>query len=67
MFCANYCQLFIHCRYYFGIIDIFTEYGFRQKVGRFLKGMLYCSSDHSSVPPDEYASRFVEFIEEHLI
>jgi hypothetical protein len=53
-------------RYYFGIIDIFTEYSFRQKIGRVLKSLLYCSWDHSSVPPEEYASRFVEFVEEHL-
>lgn len=54
-------------RYYIGIIDIFTEYTIKQKIGRIFKSLIFCSSNHSSVPPDEYATRFVDFIEEHLV
>ena len=54
-------------RYYLGIIDIFTAYSFRQRFGRLLKSLLYCSTDHSSAPPEEYANRFIDFLEGHLI
>ena len=53
-------------RYYLGIIDIFTTYSFRQRFGFFLKSLLYCSTNHSSTPPDEYANRFIDFLEDHL-
>ena len=53
-------------RYYLGIIDFFTTYSFRQKSGRLLKSLLYCSTNHSSAPPEEYANRFLEFFDEHL-
>ena len=55
-----------HFRYYIGIIDIFTEYGLRQRVGRILKTMKFCNCNHSSAPPDIYASRFTSFIESKL-
>jgi hypothetical protein len=53
-------------RYYFGVIDIFTEYGLRQKLSRWLKTIIYCSADHSSAPPEVYAERFFDFVEAHL-
>ncbi len=53
-------------RYYFGVIDIFTEYGLRQKLSRWLKTIIYCSTDHSSAPPEVYAERFFDFVEAHL-
>jgi Phosphatidylinositol-4-phosphate 5-Kinase len=50
-------------RYYFGIIDIFTEYGFRQKISRILKTLKYFSTDHSSAPPEVYSQRLLRFVE----
>ena len=38
--------LFLFYRYYIGIIDIFTEYGFRQKLGRILKTIKFCNCNH---------------------
>ena len=53
-------------RYYVGIIDFFTMYEFRQKCGRVLKSIKYCCGDHSTLPPEEYARRFLHFINEHV-
>ena len=55
------------CRYYFGIIDIFTTYGWRQRLAQFVKSLRYCGGDHSSLQSDLYASRFVNFIENHVV
>ena len=52
-----------HQRYYIGIIDIFTQYDTRQKIGRVCKTLKFCSSNHSSLPPRKYAKRFLEFIQ----
>jgi len=53
-------------RYFFGIIDIFTTYGWRQRLVRMLKSFRHCGGDHSSRGPDSYAARFVHFIEAHV-
>lgn len=53
-------------RYYLGIIDFFTLYECRQRTGRFLKSVKHCCGDHSTVPPDVYADRFLSFIREHV-
>ena len=53
----------VHQVYYMGIIDIFTPYHCRQKIGRLLKTVRFCSSDHSSLPPEKYAERFYQFIQ----
>ncbi|XP_061184598.1 phosphatidylinositol 4-phosphate 5-kinase-like protein 1 [Saccostrea echinata] len=53
-----------HERYYVGIIDFFTQYECKQRVARVLKVCKNCSCDHSTVPPDIYADRFLRFIEE---
>ena len=62
----EYINLYVCFRYYIGIIDIFTEYGLRQKIGRVLKSIKFCNCNHSSCPPDQYASRFVSFIKKRL-
>ena len=49
-----------------GIIDIFTTYGWRQKVARVLKNIKYCGGNHSSLGPEKYSARFVAFIEKHV-
>merc|ERR1712037_245425 len=53
-------------RYFFGIIDIFTTYGWRQRLVRVMKSLRHCGSDHSSRGPNSYAARFVHFIEAHV-
>ncbi len=52
-------------RYYIGIIDFFTLYELRQKIGRVLKSIKFCCKDHSTLPPRQYADRFVHFMVEH--
>lgn len=56
-----------HSRYYMGIIDFFTQYECKQQVARVLKVCKNCTSDHSTVPPDIYAERFLRFIEERTL
>lgn len=54
-------------RYYLGIVDFFTMYECRQRMGRLLKTVKYFSTNHSTVPPDEYAERFLKFISERTM
>ncbi|OWF48586.1 phosphatidylinositol 4-phosphate 5-kinase-like protein 1 [Mizuhopecten yessoensis] len=49
-------------RYYLGIIDFFTQYQCWQRVAGVLKTVKNLTTDHSTVPPDVYADRFVKFI-----
>ncbi|XP_060071907.1 phosphatidylinositol 4-phosphate 5-kinase-like protein 1 [Ylistrum balloti] len=53
-------------RYYVGIIDFFTQYECRQRVARVLKTLKNWTSDHSTVPPDIYADRFLKFITDRI-
>ena len=53
-------------RYYIGIIDIFTPYTVPQKWGRLLKTVRFCGQNHSSLPVDLYAQRFLYFVQETL-
>ena len=53
-------------RYYLGIIDFLTLYECRQRTGRFVKSVKHCCGDHSTLPPDGYATRFRNFILEHV-
>ena len=57
----------VNHRYYIGIIDIFTPYTVRQKWGRVLKTLRFCSQDHSSLPADLYAQRFLSFIQDKVV
>ena len=61
-----YFSHFLFLRYYIGIVDIFTEYGPRQKISRWLKTLLHCGSNHSSANPVEYARRLEQFLEDSL-
>ncbi|XP_041367931.1 phosphatidylinositol 4-phosphate 5-kinase-like protein 1 [Gigantopelta aegis] len=53
-------------RYFLGIIDFFTLYEYRQIAGRMYKNVRYGCGDHSTVPPGEYADRFLKFIIERV-
>lgn len=52
-------------RYHMGIIDFFTLYECRQKVGRVLKSIKFCCGDHSTIPPPAYGDRMYNFIADH--
>ena len=52
-------------RYFVGIIDFFTLYECWQRTARVLKGVKYHCGDHSTIPPAQYANRFVNSILEH--
>ncbi|KAH9577501.1 Phosphatidylinositol-4-phosphate 5-kinase [Trypanosoma melophagium] len=48
--------------YYIGIIDILQEYNLRKRLETFVIGSLKEREKISSVPPREYASRFLSFM-----
>ena len=47
----------------FGIIDILTEYS-TQKAAEYLFKSVCIGTGISAVPPDDYAKRFIDFINE---
>ena len=53
--------------YYLGVIDFLQPWTTRKVLERQLKGLMgYDRNAISSVTPEEYASRFLEFIDEHV-
>ena len=52
--------------YYFGIIDILQQYNMKKMAENFYKGNFTSQGAKkiSSLPPQEYAERFVKFIED---
>jgi hypothetical protein len=48
--------------YYFGIIDILTEYGIAKKAEHFCKMIRYCSENMSCIPPKKYKERFINYM-----
>ena len=48
--------------YYFGIIDILTNYNFAKKMEYCFKTIRYCSHQMSCIPPDEYQQRFINYM-----
>jgi len=52
--------------YYLGLIDFLQPWTVRKVVERQLKGIFYDTSAISCVDPDEYAQRFLEFIDAHV-
>jgi len=53
--------------YYIGIIDMLTSYTFLKKSANFWKNCLWNDETLSTVPPDFYRSRFVEFMEKCIV
>ena len=51
--------------YIFGIIDILTEYNSKKAAEFYFKRCFY-GAGISAVPPDEYAERFVQFIDKSV-
>lgn len=50
--------------YYFGIIDILTDYSCFKSFEYASKMLFYCSKKMSCVPPDFYQRRFFNFMNE---
>ena len=48
--------------YYFGIIDILTEYNINKRLEHYFKRIRYCSNDMSCIPPDLYKERFFNYM-----
>ena len=48
--------------YYFGIIDILTEYGCQKHFEYFFKRIIYCSDNMSCIPPLYYKIRFFNYL-----
>ena len=49
--------------YYFGIIDILTEYGCQKHFEYLFKQFIYCSGDMSCIPPMYYRIRFFHYLQ----
>ncbi|XP_053137745.1 phosphatidylinositol 4-phosphate 5-kinase-like protein 1 isoform X2 [Hemicordylus capensis] len=52
-------------RYFVGIIDLFTVYGFRKKVEHLWKSIRFRGQSFSTVNPACYARRLYQWVEEH--
>uniref|UniRef100_H3BAD1 Phosphatidylinositol-4-phosphate 5-kinase like 1 n=1 Tax=Latimeria chalumnae TaxID=7897 RepID=H3BAD1_LATCH len=54
-------------RYFVGIIDIFTVYGFRKKLEYLWKSLRYRGRAFSTVNPAKYASRLCQWVQDHTV
>jgi 1-phosphatidylinositol-4-phosphate 5-kinase len=52
--------------FYFGLIDFLQPFDFKKKVEWKLKGLLHKEGSYSCVPPDQYADRFLKFIDDNF-
>ncbi|RHY64702.1 hypothetical protein DYB30_001819 [Aphanomyces astaci] len=50
-----------------GIIDILQQYNTRKITETVFKGLVHNKKDISSVPPDQYGDRFLDFIEKNVL
>ncbi|KAF0696726.1 Aste57867_12528 [Aphanomyces stellatus] len=53
--------------YFIGIIDILQQYNTRKITETLVKGLVHNKKDISSVPPDQYGDRFLDFIEKWVL
>lgn len=53
--------------YYIGIIDILTSWSTKKRLEHYFRGFCIYRNQISTVSPAKYASRFLEFLEAHLI
>ncbi len=53
--------------YYFGIIDILTNYNFVKKMEYALKTVRYFSHQMSCVPPSDYQERFIQYMRRKIL
>lgn len=52
-------------RYFVGIIDIFTVYGWKKRLENLWKSLRYPGRAFSTVSPPKYARRFCQWIQDH--
>ncbi|XP_034548331.1 phosphatidylinositol 4-phosphate 5-kinase-like protein 1 [Notolabrus celidotus] len=52
-------------RYFVGIIDIFTVYGWKKRLEHLWKSLRYPGRAFSTVSPDKYSRRFCQWIQAH--
>lgn len=52
--------------YYIGIIDVFTEFTAAKRAEYVVKSIQYEYGTASCVPPTQYASRFVDFMDKAI-
>ncbi|XP_034025542.1 phosphatidylinositol 4-phosphate 5-kinase-like protein 1 [Thalassophryne amazonica] len=52
-------------RYFVGIIDIFTVYGWKKKLEKVWKSICYPGREFSTVSPRRYSERFCQWIQKH--
>uniref|UniRef100_A0A667Y1P9 Phosphatidylinositol-4-phosphate 5-kinase like 1 n=1 Tax=Myripristis murdjan TaxID=586833 RepID=A0A667Y1P9_9TELE len=52
-------------RYFVGIIDIFTVYGWRKKLENLWKRLRYPGRAFSTVSPPDYSQRFCQWVQKH--
>jgi 1-phosphatidylinositol-4-phosphate 5-kinase len=53
--------------YFFGIIDVLQSYNTKKTLETAVKAVLYETDEISSVPPDQYAQRFFNFMRAMLV
>ncbi|KAM4579295.1 phosphatidylinositol 4-phosphate 5-kinase-like protein 1 [Fundulus diaphanus] len=53
------------CRYFVGIVDIFTVYSVKKRLENLWKSLRYPGRIFSTVRPPKYSQRFCRWIEEH--
>jgi hypothetical protein len=57
----------VHATYYFGLIDFLQPFNSKKLVEYRVKGLLYEKGHYSCAPPEEYAERFLSFMDKHLV
>lgn len=53
--------------YFLGVIDILIKYNAKKSAETYFKSLRAPRSAISSIPPDEYAARFIAFVEDHVL
>lgn len=53
--------------YYFGLIDFLQPFNTKKNIEYRLKSLVYDDKTFSCVPPEEYAERFLKFLDEHIV
>ncbi len=52
--------------YFFGVIDILTQFDIQKKAENIFKRFLYAHQDISSINPKKYGARFLTYINKHV-
>jgi 1-phosphatidylinositol-4-phosphate 5-kinase len=53
--------------YYFGLIDFLQPYNAKKAIEYRLKSVVYKQGAFSCVPPREYADRFLDYLDRHIV